>query len=447
VSAHAKPPGHLERELDYYRRECNDLGARLLRLQEEQSQAFREARRSRTVVRLVREAYRLVDVGNTAQDVAGPMLEIVVDNALCDRATLLREEPLGSGRFLVAHAIGLHQEAMSATLFLKSPPSFYHTAGQVRTNGPTQQLTDFLQMPYILWAYDRPTGHAMLIGNRSENNVSRPFEAGDQELIESALAVYLDVIYRKKAQIQLRLAKQVAEDATASKVDSLKLLATELQTPLRMALNTAKLIRANLTAAPESLDGMSFELVESMEHMLSVVDDVLILSNEDRSAPTPDAAWIAVDELLAGALRVADNPSFNALVEHDVSSRRRSLVVCVDRDQIERVICEMFGFAARHANVNTAMRFTTARRGDGSFELLVGSASTTAGGAMLDPTRETNGKRSADPLTHLRMARLLVEAHGGMLFTEGRPSGGIFARMILPVQIVRDIGSWANSGL
>ena len=43
------PPGQLERELAYYRRECNDLGARLLRLQEEQSQAFREARRSRTV--------------------------------------------------------------------------------------------------------------------------------------------------------------------------------------------------------------------------------------------------------------------------------------------------------------------------------------------------------------------------------------------------------------
>ena len=41
-----------ERELQYYRRECNDLGARLLRLQEEQSQAFLEARRSRTVVRL-----------------------------------------------------------------------------------------------------------------------------------------------------------------------------------------------------------------------------------------------------------------------------------------------------------------------------------------------------------------------------------------------------------
>src|SRR5262249_61191603 len=53
--------GEVERELNYYRREYNDLGARVLRLQEEQSRAFREARRSRTVAKLIREAYRLAD--------------------------------------------------------------------------------------------------------------------------------------------------------------------------------------------------------------------------------------------------------------------------------------------------------------------------------------------------------------------------------------------------
>ena len=61
--------GRLERELNYYRREYNDLGARLLRLQEEQSRAFREARRSRTVAKLIREAYRLVDRAASPDDV------------------------------------------------------------------------------------------------------------------------------------------------------------------------------------------------------------------------------------------------------------------------------------------------------------------------------------------------------------------------------------------
>ncbi|MDA8253612.1 MAG: hypothetical protein M0Z28_31170 [Rhodospirillales bacterium] len=75
----------LQRELNYYRRECNDLGARLLRLQEEQSQAFREARRSRTTAKLVREAYRLADGAASLADVGGALLDVIVDNAMCDR--------------------------------------------------------------------------------------------------------------------------------------------------------------------------------------------------------------------------------------------------------------------------------------------------------------------------------------------------------------------------
>ena len=44
-----------ERELNYYRRECNELGARLLRAQEDQSKAVHEARRSRIVAPYCRD--------------------------------------------------------------------------------------------------------------------------------------------------------------------------------------------------------------------------------------------------------------------------------------------------------------------------------------------------------------------------------------------------------
>ncbi len=90
-------PGQLERELAYYQRECNDLGARLLRLQEEQSQAFREARRSRTLAKLIREAHRLADTVISPEDLGDRILEIVVDNAMCDRAALLVEETPEAG--------------------------------------------------------------------------------------------------------------------------------------------------------------------------------------------------------------------------------------------------------------------------------------------------------------------------------------------------------------
>ena len=99
--------GRHERELAYYRRELNDVGARLLRSQEEQSQAFREARRSRTVAKLIREAYRLADGGSAPDDLGKPMLDVIVDNAMCDAAAFLREEGRGTGRFTVTHAIGV----------------------------------------------------------------------------------------------------------------------------------------------------------------------------------------------------------------------------------------------------------------------------------------------------------------------------------------------------
>src|SRR3954451_2938000 len=87
----------LEREVSFYRQEYNQLGARLLRLQEEQSQAFREARRSRTVAKLVRDVIsRLADTRLTLEELERGILEIIVDNTVCDRAAFVREDPPGS---------------------------------------------------------------------------------------------------------------------------------------------------------------------------------------------------------------------------------------------------------------------------------------------------------------------------------------------------------------
>ena len=61
----------LRRELEYYRREHDVIGARMLSLQEDQSRTAREARRSRTLAKLVRDAYRLVDRAADAAEVGG----------------------------------------------------------------------------------------------------------------------------------------------------------------------------------------------------------------------------------------------------------------------------------------------------------------------------------------------------------------------------------------
>ena len=428
-----------ERELQYYRRECNDLGARLLRLQEEQSQAFREARRSRTVVKLVREAYRFGDPAQTAHDVGGPVLEVIVDNLLCDGAALLREEPLGGGRFLVAHAIGRTGAASKDAIKVRRPPAFYHSAGLAYDPAP-DGLLDVLGLPYVLWAYDSSSGYALVVGNRSEGNVSRPFEAGDRELIESALSVYLDVLYRKQAEAQLRHAKQSAEEAGRASARLLETFSEEVRLPLQAIAESSAAMAAE--GAPAGgvawfQDGAR-RITEATARLAVLTQDTLRLAMSGQPTPALDVEWVALDEVVRAALRFIPAANVRNGLEPGAMSPQRRIVVCVDRERMERAIRTLVNSAVARAAAHSLVRITARRRSDGSLECLVSAPSDAAVPSPGSPSVRPEGEPVSDADTRLDGARQVIAAHGGMLVTEARPGGGTRTRLILPAQSIRE---------
>jgi signal transduction histidine kinase len=275
--------GELERELNYYRREYNDLGARVLRLQEEQSRAFREARRSRTVAKLIREAYRLVDRASATNEIGTLMLEIILDNAMCDRAAILRQLP-SDGHFAITHTLGFGHEPAPVTVVVPSAPVFFFSTSQTRMEPPAYQLSGILRLPYVLWAFDPSSGYAMIIGNRSEGNVSRPFERGDQELIEGALSVYADIVYRKQVEGDLRAAKREADEARAGQATFLASLSHELRTPLNAIIGFSEVIRDGLLGSPAMAKYTEYaaDIHDSGHHLLSLINDILDLSRMEK---------------------------------------------------------------------------------------------------------------------------------------------------------------------
>src|SRR3546814_16818477 len=82
----SRSPEDLARELDFYRGQCNDLGARVLRLQEAQSRAHREARRSRPTAKLIREAYGLVGLNASLEPVGRRMHNLIIAKTAGDSA-------------------------------------------------------------------------------------------------------------------------------------------------------------------------------------------------------------------------------------------------------------------------------------------------------------------------------------------------------------------------
>ena len=433
-----------DRELQYYRSECNDLGGRLLRLQEEQSQAFLEARRSRTVVRLVREAYLLAEPSQAMHDVGGAVLQVIVENALCDRAALLREEPLGSSRFLVAHAIGGTSVEADQAVMVSDPPNFFFTSS-LRFDRPPPGLLDVLHLPFVLWAYDKSSGHALVMGNRSEGNVTRAFVSGDQELIEAALTVYLDVMYRKYAEVQLRQAKQTAEEVTRSQARFLKALSQQVKAPAESiaTLVTAMVSQLEGASGMEDFRTTAQQLAACSHELLRLANDAGRLATPIEQFALPDVQWIDLGEVVRRVFRSSYPISVKSDVELDVSLPRRNVSICADRESMHRAIQTIVSDSLARALPRSAVKLSATRRGDGAVEILVSCATEIA------PAHVVDSIASSDPvqMSHsphelgserLSAARRIVEAHDGVLVTEARRSGGTQARIILPPHIARE---------
>ena len=423
-----------DRELQYYRRECNDLGARLLRLQEEQSQTYREARRSRMVVRLVREAYRIGDLAHAAHDVGGSILEVIVDNVLCDGAVLLREEARG-GRFLVAHAIGIADAAVDAAVVIPDPPAFCYVSSCTPATSMSATLSNLLRMPFALWAYDRSSGYALVIANRSENTVSRPFEAADQELAEGALFIYLDVLYRKQAEAQLRQAKQAAEEASQKRATLLSSLSRELLEPLLAVAALSETVASDLASMQELARqrGNALRIARDARHLASIAERAIHRAKSEERAPALDLEWIGLAHIVGGVVRLNRASTAGREVDLAATLPRRAVAVCVDRKRMQTALQALARDALARVVDGASVRIHAARRVDGDVEIIV---STPTGCTPLGSAEAP--EEDAGPAAGLEAPRRIIGAHGGTLVLEAHPNGGSQARVILPARIVRD---------
>lgn len=436
-------PGQLERELAYYQRECNDLGARLLRLQEEQSQAFREARRSRTLAKLIREAHRLADTVIGAEDLGDRILEIVIDNSMCDRAALLVEEVPGSRVFRVTHAIGLREKATSP-ITLPSVPEFFFTTAQSRIEPPAYELTGILQLPYVLWAYDRTTGHALMIGNRSEANVSRAFEAGDQELIEGGLSVYIDVLARKQAEQELRRAMHAAEQADEAKAAFLATLSHELRTPLNAIIGLADIMSSKRSSAlaEERSGTYAAEIASSGRHLLRLINDILDYSSIARGHLAIQPEWIRLEHAVGGAIRAAQGMAEERGITLSVSPIDPAFGLLVDSVRFRQILDNLIGNAIKFTPPDGQIAVDIEVGAESSIQISVsdtgiGMRSEDIAIAM-EPFRQLDNaltRKIAGTGLGLPITKGLVEAHGGAVMIESEPGRGTTVRIVFPASL------------
>ncbi|MCF7983459.1 MAG: EAL domain-containing protein [Thiohalocapsa sp.] len=99
-------------ELAHLRRQCNRVGGRVLRLQQQLLEGKAELHRQRMTAALAREIHTLTASEVPAKTAARRFLRILVDRLQLDSAAIMKTEPGGRRRLLAA--VGKHTEALLA---------------------------------------------------------------------------------------------------------------------------------------------------------------------------------------------------------------------------------------------------------------------------------------------------------------------------------------------
>ncbi|MDD2877945.1 MAG: HAMP domain-containing sensor histidine kinase [Acidiphilium sp.] len=438
MNDYATSRDQLERELAYYKQEYNEVGARLLRLQEDQSRVAREARRSKIVASLVREAYLLIGQEIPPETIGKIILATIADTSLCDCAAFLVRDPVVRERFVVEHAFGTVKDT---SLVLATPPAYLYTSAKQAPVPESGEMSGLLGVPYVLWAYDSDQGRALLLGNKTETNIHRAFEAGDRELIEAALAVYIDVLQRKAAVTALRLAKQAAEDANNVRARFLATLSHEFRSPLEAIIGFSELLLQSgfRVLTPEQHNEFTHQILDSGHRLLTLVQDILDFSSFENSEPVLRRDWVPIFHLLQNAVRGFAATAAACNIRIEIAPLELHWQVSIDYERFRQILSNLIGNALKFTAPGGKIIVAALITGQNGVTITVAD-----NGIGIEPhaiervvepfvqIATPDGHRATGAGLGLPIAKQLAAAHEGTLMIDSLPGEGTTVTISLP---------------
>ncbi len=244
----------LEKELDFYRRQCDENGARIIELLNEQTRVRREARRKSVLARLIRESFPLASADASTElsmdEIARKFLQIVIDSVRVDGGMIVQRRPK-EDRFVVLCTLGLIERVAEADVPGDRIQPFAFASSKTSYDPFLSVLQGLSGVPYFLWAFDETTGFALLLGNKNEDrHLYLPFEDKDREIVEGALHIFTRIHQYKTAEKTLR-------ESEASEAQLKTILHSIPAGVLLIDASTNLIIYANRIAA--TLTGQSVE--------------------------------------------------------------------------------------------------------------------------------------------------------------------------------------------
>lgn len=305
-------PDSNAREREFYRRQCDEQGSRILQLQQALTQARREARRNRATAEIMGELNRLAREAVDPGSLAISFLERMMVTLRRDRALMLACDESGSAARVLS-AAGFPSGAAPAELRLGCDSGRCPEALDLSSSAEVMDgLRHAMGVESLLLACHPSERLVLLLGGVDDlQPLVSEHEESDQEIVRQALAVYAGIreLIRLKAELQaenaerrqaeealrahrdrlqqlvaertrdLEQAKEAAEAANRAKSHFLASISHELRTPMHAILGFAGLgVEQSSRTGRDRLESYFRVVQESGQRLLSLLNDLLDLS-------------------------------------------------------------------------------------------------------------------------------------------------------------------------
>ncbi len=258
---------------------------------------------------------------------------------------------------------------------------------------------------------------------------------------QAAIMAAIDVTEQKRAEEEIRQAKEAAEAASRAKTELLANMSHELRTPLNAIIGFSEIMQAGLFGPLGSAkyDGYVADIRHSAGHLLTVITDILDLAKIEANSFRLQEEVVEPGEIIVSALRLVKPRADGVGVALVHDKCHSDVVVKVDETALRRVLINLLANAVKFSEPGGSV--TVRSEFDAQGALAISVADQGIGMApeeipiALTPFRQVNSglqRKYEGTGLGLPIAKQLVELHGGTLAIASAPGAGTTVTVLLP---------------